>query len=140
VRIVASSLLLLFALAGCGNRAAKNNEQIRQAVIDHLAGRNLNIAPMDINISSVQYTGDKADATVVFTPKGGTAAQGMTLHYEMGQKNGHWEVVRTADSGHAGSVQPGTANPHDAAPGAAPSGSPHGAMPSPEDLPPAGKK
>ena len=132
-------LLFSLALAAC-NRGNQSNEAVRQGVIDHLAGRNLNIASMDINVTAVQFNGDKADATVTFAPKGGTPAQGMTIKYAMEQKGGKWQVVGTRDSGHTAAPAPGTANPHDGSAVPSPSGSPHGAMPAPEDLPPAGKK
>ena len=88
---------------------------------------------------AIQFNGDKADATVLFVPKGGNPSQGMTLHYQMRQRSGRWEVVNTQDSGHAASVAPGAANPHGGgAEGPAPD-NPHGAMPSPNDLPPTKK-
>jgi len=135
--------VLLAGLAAC-NRGNQSKEAIRQGVLDHLAGRNLNIASMDIDVSAVQFNGDKADATVIFSPKGVNAGQGMTLRYQMQQKNGRWEVVGTQDSGHT-ALSPDAANPHGGADPTAqnPHGgvpSPHGAMPSPEDLPPTGKK
>jgi ribosome-binding factor A len=133
---LATIALLVAGLVAC-NRANRSNEAIRQGVLDHLAGRDLNVASMNIEVTSVQFNGDKADATVVFSPKGATAAQGMTLRYQMEQKSGRWQVVGTQDSGHA-AIPPGAANPHGGAVPNAPS--PHGAMPSPEDLPPAGKK
>jgi hypothetical protein len=136
VRIV-SILLLLAGFTAC-NRGNQNKDAIRQGVLDHLSGRSLNLASMDVTISSVQFNGDKAEATVLFTPKGGNPSQGMTLHYQMQQKSGRWGVVGTQDSGHAGSVPPGAANPHEGVEGAPPvPGNPHGAMPSPNDLPPA---
>ena len=140
---IGSVLLLLALLTGC-NRGNQNKEAIRQGVLDHLAGRGLNIASMNIDIPAVQFNGDKADATVTFTPKGASPSQGMTLHYQMQEKSGRWQVVGTQDSGHAGAVSPGTANPHGENPhgnAEPPAGAnPHGAMPSPEDLPPTGKK
>jgi hypothetical protein len=132
------SVLLFLALLTACNRGNQNKEAIRQGVLDHLAGRGLNVAAMDIDIPAVQFNGDKADVTVTFTPKGANPAQGMTLRYQMQQKSGRWQVVGTQDSGHAGAASPGAANPHGAnPPGAA---NPHGTMPSPEDLPPTGKK
>jgi hypothetical protein len=132
-------LALFLALTAC-NRGNQDSNAIRQGVVDHLTGRSLNVAAMDIDIPSVQYHGDKADVTVVFKPKGVATAQGMTLQYQMQQAGGRWTVVSTQDSGHSSTPPPRTANPHGGnglPPGA---GSPHGAMPSPEDLPPAGKK
>lgn len=132
-------LALFLALTAC-NRGNQDTAAIRQGVLDHLSGRNLNVASMDIDIPAVQFNDDKADVTVVFRPKGATGSQGMTLRYQMQQAGGHWTVVSTQDSGHAATPVPGTPNPHggDGQPPA--TGSPHGAMPSPEDLPPAGKK
>jgi hypothetical protein len=138
------SVLLLLALLTACNRGNQSKEAIRQGVLDHLAGRGLNIASMDIDIAAVQFNGDKADATVTFTPKGGSPSQGMTLRYQMQEKSGRWQVVGTQDSGHAGAVSPGAANPHGTNPpgnaGPPDGANPHGAMPSPEDLPPTGKK
>jgi len=95
---------------------------------------------MDVDISSVQFNGDKADATVLFTPKGAKPSQGMTLHYQMQQKSGRWEVVGTEDSGHSASVAPGVPDPHGEGGAPPPVANPHGAMPSPNDLPPTGNK
>jgi len=113
---------------------------VRQGVLDHLSGRSLNLAAMDVDVTAVQFNGDRADATVVFTPKGATPSQGMTLHYQMQEKSGRWQVVGTQDSSHAASAVPGGSNPHDGEGAPPPAGNPHGAMPSPSDLPPTGNK
>ena len=82
------------------------------------------------------------DAAVAISIKGGATAV-MKKQYELEQKNGKWVVSgRGETAGHGtmmpGTVAPGTPNPHAGidmpAPGAG------GKMPSPEDLPPAGKK
>jgi hypothetical protein len=131
-------LVLLIGTAAC-NRGNQNKEAIRQGVVDHLAGSSINVAAMDLDVTSVSYDGDKADATVMFKPKGVPAAQGMTLHYQMQEKGGRWQVVGIQDSGHS-TTQPGTPNPHEGGV-EGPADNPHGgAMPSPEDLPPTGKK
>jgi hypothetical protein len=122
-------------LAGC-NRGAENKDAVRQGVLDHLAQVQLNVASMNVEVTSVQFNGDQAQATVTFTPKGGTAAQSMTMQYQMAKKDGRWAVVGRKDAGsspHGGGAMP------PAAPGAE---NPHGVgkMPSPEDLPPAGQK
>jgi len=136
---IGSVLLLLAGLTAC-NRGNQSKEAVRQGVLDHLSGRSLNLAAMDVDVTSVQFNGDKADATVVFTPKGGNPSQGMTLHYQMQEKSGRWGVVGTLDSGHAASAAPGVPNPHDGEGEPPPAGNPHGAMPSPSDLPPTGNK
>ena len=117
--------------------------------MDYLSGRkDLNIASMDIDVSAVQFDGNKADATVTFAPKGTPGSQGMTMRYQLEQQGGKWVVMGRQDSGHAGSVAPGAANPHgdgalpEGHPNPGAGGSPGGGvrMPSPEDLPPAGGK
>lgn len=147
-------VLLALSVAAC-NRGSQSNDAIRQGVLDYLSGRSdLNLASMDINVSSVQFNGSQADATVTFSPKGGNPNQGMTMRYQLEQKGSRWSVVGHQDSGHANSVAPGTPNPHGG--GAIPGGgaNPHAGigggggpspgggvhMPSPEDLPPTGGK
>ncbi|HLI86780.1 MAG TPA: hypothetical protein VKV17_22935 [Bryobacteraceae bacterium] len=131
---------LLLVGAAC-SRGNQSKEAIRQGVLDHLKNSSVNLAAMDMDVSDVQFSGNNADATVTFKPKGMTVAQGMALHYRMQQKGGRWAVVSIQDSGHAGNVPEGVANPHGA--GGLPSGDPHegavAVMPSPDDLPPTTK-
>ena len=142
-------VLLLLLLAAC-NRGTRDRESIRQGVIDHLAGTNLNVAAMDVDVTSVRFDGPKADVMVTVRAKGApNNTPGMEMRYQMQQQGGRWAVTGLADSGHAGAAAPGAANPHGAG-GALPPGHPQtgaappqaqgGAMPSPEDLPPVGKK
>jgi hypothetical protein len=126
---------LLFA-AAC-SRGNQNKEAIRQGVLDHLKGSSVNLAAMDMDITDVAFNGDDADVTVLFKPKGATAAQGMALHYRMEEKSGRWAVVNVEDSAHGGAMSQGAPNPHGQGAGENAHG---GAMPSPEDLPPTGQK
>jgi hypothetical protein len=136
---------MLLSLAAC-NRGGQSKDAVRQGVVDYLSGRkDLNLSSMDIDVSSVQFNGNKADATVTFAPKGGNPSQGMTMRYQLEQQGSRWEVVGRQDSGHAGAVAPGAANPHGegAIPGADNNPQAGGGgvrMPSPEDLPPTGGK
>ena len=140
-----SVLLILLSCAAC-HRSGQNKDAVRQGVLDYLSGRrDLNIASMDVDVTAIQYNGNKADATVTFAPKGVSGAQGMTMHYQLEQQGDKWAVVGRQDSGHAGAVPPGAANPHGAGAVPEPEGNPHGAgggsrMPSAEDLPPTGGK
>jgi hypothetical protein len=151
VRIVAVVLLAL-SLAAC-NRGTQNQEAVRQGVIDHLAKGGFNMQAMDVNITSVDYKGDQADASVTIGLKG-NAAQGMSRKYHLERKGSQWVVTNSQDAGgaHGGAAMPpagggmppagggmppaapGAENPHGAMPGGG------GKMPSPEDLPPSGKK
>ncbi|MBZ5727246.1 MAG: hypothetical protein LAP87_19885 [Acidobacteriia bacterium] len=127
---------LFLCLAGC-NRGVQSNEAVRQGVLDHLVKAGFNVEGMDISITAVQFNGSQADATVNMKPKGNAAA-GMSMKYHLEQQGKQWVVKGRQDAGGA---------PHGggAVPMAPPSGadSPHGGagkMPSPEDLPPTGKK
>ena len=147
MRIVAVLLLLILSLAGC-HRGAENNDAVRQGVLDYLATKGMTAASMDINLVSVKFNGDAADALVSFAAKGTGAGQ-MQISYHLEQKDGKWKVVGRQDANqHGGGAIP----PGGAPQGAAPAGvDPHGGgavaapgaggkMPAPEDLPPAGKK
>jgi hypothetical protein len=134
-------------LGGC-NRGVQSKDAVRQGVLDHLSQRQLNVASMNVEVTSVQFNGSQAEATVSFTPKGANAAQGMSMRYQLEQRGGRWVVVGRKDAGpgpHGGagmpSGPPGMENPHG---GGAPSGpgtpGSAGKMPSPEDLPPASQK
>jgi hypothetical protein len=139
VRIV-SIFLLIFCLAGC-HRGVENNDAVRQGVLDYLATKGMTAAAMDINVTSVKFNGDKADATVSFAAKGTGAGQ-MAIQYHLEQKNNKWVVVGRTDANQHGAAgqaaTPGMDNPHGG--GAMPAPGAGGKMPAPEDLPPAGKK
>jgi hypothetical protein len=147
VRII-PVLLVLLSCAAC-NHGGQSKDAVRQGVLDYLSSRrDLNISSMDVEVSAVQFNGNKADATVTFAPKGVSGAQGMTMRYQLEQQGNKWAVVGRQDSGHSGSVPPGAANPHGGGALPEPGGNPHtgaGAgggsrLPSPEDLPPIGGK
>jgi hypothetical protein len=126
--------LLMVCLAGC-NRGVQNKDAVRQGVLDHLSQLQLNVASMNVEVTSVEFNGNQAEATVSFSPKGGNATQGMSMRYQLELRGGRWVVVGRKDAGsspHGGgmpSAPPGMENPHGG-----------GKMPSPEDLPPAGQK
>ena len=110
--------------------------------MDYLATKGMTAAAMDINVASVKFDGDKADATVSFAAKGSGAGQ-MTIQYHLEMKDNKWVVVGRKDAGQHGAAQapsgaaPQGDNPHG---GAMPAPGAGGKMPAPEDLPPAGKK
>jgi hypothetical protein len=132
------------ALVGC-NRGARNGEAVRLGVIDHLTKAGLNVKGMDVSMKAVQFNGDRADATVSITPKG-TSGGGMSMVYHLERQDGNWVVLGRQDAGapHGGTaIAPGMPNPHGGSmppSAAAPGSASPGAMPAPEDLPPAGRK
>ena len=57
-------------LAGC-NRGIENKEAVRQAVLDHLANHaGLNVGSMQVDVVSVSFRQNEADATVSFRAMG----------------------------------------------------------------------
>jgi hypothetical protein len=143
---ISAILLLIVSLAAC-NGAKKNDDAVRQGVIEYLQSKGFDVPKaMTVAVKSVETKGDQADAMVTITPAGGNEAQGMSMKYHLEQKGEKWTVVGRADaagSPHGGGAMPTApagADPHGgmgAAPGSpAPGGS---KMPSPEDLPPAKK-
>ena len=109
---IATLLVCLLGLIGCG-RGIETKEAVRQGVLDYLSSRtNLNISSMQVDVSSVVFRNNEADAVVTFAAKGSTnPSQGMEMRYTLEKKGNHWVVKHRADSGkspHGG----GAANPH----------------------------
>lgn len=146
-RVVRIGILLSLSLllAAC-HHGLQSKDAVRQGVIDYLASRgNLSVSGMDVDITSVTFNGNDADASVSITPKGGNPSMGMSFKYKLQQQGSKWVVVGRQDGGQSphGAVAPDGASPHGGgAPGAVPGpgSGPGGGMPSPEALPPTGKK
>ena len=112
-------LFALLLIAGC-NRAQKNNEAIRQGVVEHLQKNSgLEIGAMNIEVTAVQYRGNEADATVSFSPKNAPGG-GMSMNYTLESQGVKWVVKKREGSGAAGGD--GMPAGHPPAGGAAPSG------------------
>ena len=91
---------IVFAI-GC-NRGLDTKEAVRQAVIDHLSSRsNLNVASMQIDVTSVSFRGAEADATVAFRPKDSGAGGSMTMSYKLEKKGNRWVVKGKTETGGA---------------------------------------
>lgn len=107
----ASFLLLpafLLFLGGC-KKNIQSNEAVKKGVIEHLSKNSgLQISGMDIEVSSVTYRDNEADALMSFKPKGGDAASGMQMRYTLERKGNEWVVKSKADSGmgHGGAMPP----------------------------------
>jgi hypothetical protein len=137
---IASLLILTLALAGC-SKNAQNKDAVRQGVIDYLTSKTgLNVGSMTVDVKSVNFNGNKAEAVVSFKPKGGTDAQGMEMPYKLEQQGEKWVVTGRGDSGqnaHGAAPAGGTENPHGGGmPGGAMPGGAAPQMPSAADLPP----
>ena len=140
------TLALVLCLAAC-NRGNNEREAVRQGIIDHVSKAGLNMGAMDLTVplrGIQRQQGQRGQ--LVSSPKGGPATAGMSIQYQLEQQGGKWVVTGRKDAGgspHGGGAMPGGANPHGANPhGAmgAPGGGGPASMPSPQDLPPTGKK
>jgi hypothetical protein len=138
-------VLAALALAGC-HRSNAGKEVVRQAVIDYLGGHGMNVAAMNIDVTTVSFSGDHGEANVSFSVKNSPGAPGMSRIYLLEQQGAKWVVTgskQPAGMPHGAGAMPGGAvNPHGAMPGGM--ANPHGAgaggaMPSPQDLPPIDK-
>lgn len=130
------------AFAACQN-SMQNRDAVQRGIMDRLSAAGLSTQNMDVDVTNVQFHGGKADADVEVRPKGASHGQGMQMHYGLETQNGRWVVTSRADmAGHGGSVTPGSANPHGGGGEMPQMPADHGSsrMPSPQDLPPAGKK
>ena len=95
-------LMLVLGLAACG-RGIENKDAVRQGVIDYLATRgSVNLQQMNVDVASVTFQGNRAEATVSFAAKGGKAeGPGMTIRYTLDKQSGRWVVKGRADAGGA---------------------------------------
>jgi len=111
---VLAAILVMGAGAAC-KRNIDNQEAVRQAVIDYLAKRsNLNVSGMNVDVTSVTFRPNEADAIVAITAKGAAPGQPMSMRYTLERQGDHWAVkgkTEAVGSSHGA----GAANPHEAA-------------------------
>jgi len=92
---IGSFLLFILALAGCHRGAQAGKDAVREGVLDYLSGRkDLSIGSMNVEVTSVQFDGNTADATVAFSPKGVPSSQGMTMRSNSRGAGGWWCRIR----------------------------------------------
>ncbi len=89
-------LVVLFAVAiwvGCGNKGMQNEAAVRQGIVDYLSQRSdLSMSMMQVDVTSVSFRENEADATVAFRPKGATGSAGMQMRYTLERKGSRWVV------------------------------------------------
>lgn len=121
---------LLFAgllVAGC-SRGNQTPEAVRQGILDYLATRSdLDLASMQVEVTSVSFRQNEADATVAFRPKGSGPGSGMQMRYTLERRGSGW-LVKGKGQAPTGSL------PHGMEPSQAPANS--AAAGPASDLPP----
>lgn len=99
--ILAAAVVLL---AAC-SRDIQNADAVKQGVIDYLQARTaqtgLDVNSMQLDVTSVSFAKNQANATIFFRPKDGQS--GMQMNYTLDRKGNKWVVRGHAESG---------ANPH----------------------------
>ncbi len=94
-----TAVATLLMLGAC-NRGMETKEAVRQGVIDHLATRaNLNVASMQVEVTSVTFRNNEADATVHFRAKGAQGGPGMTMNYTLEKRGRRWVVKSRSEAG-----------------------------------------
>jgi hypothetical protein len=129
-------MLAVLVLAAC-NRPARDKESIKLAVMHHLQSRSgLDVASIDVEVASVDFKGDEANALVAFKAKGSTDPNAaMQMRYVLESRNGKWSVKSRSEGGsphgRTEPAQPGGGMPPPESDGAMPPGHP----PVPEQSP-----
>jgi hypothetical protein len=100
IRLIPATVVAMLTLAGCA-KDINNKEAVRVAVVDYLTKRaestGLNVAKMEVQIGSVSFQKDQAQAVVSIKPIGG--ADGMQMSYALVRKGDAWEVKGKQESG-----------------------------------------
>lgn len=93
---------LLFAGVACAlllGACAKNidnKEAVQDGVRKGVAKRGIDPNQMDVNVTSVQFHGNTADATVQFAAKGQPVGGGLTVNYQLERVKDEWVVKARA--------------------------------------------
>lgn len=101
VRFIATAALTFGLLGSCGQNL-NTKEAVRQGVIDHLStrkGLDLDMKSMDVEVTSVTFRSDEADAMVSIKARGANAASGMQMQYTLKRDGSRWKVEKKAEAG-----------------------------------------
>lgn len=105
IRLVAIIAAAVFLSACAKNIQTK--EAVREALNTHLSKvSGLDLDKMDVEILSLEFQKDSANARVSITPKGMGADQGMQMGYALAREGDHWVVKKKADSGAGHGMMP----------------------------------
>jgi hypothetical protein len=103
--LIVCTVLAAVSVGGC-RKNLQTDEAVRQGVMNYLSqNKNLSLNMMDIELKQVTFRDKEADAVVLFKPKGGDAASGMSMRYTLERQNGGWVVKKKADSGAHGATK-----------------------------------
>jgi hypothetical protein len=93
VKSVFLGALAFVALSGC-SKNIDTLEAVKQGVL-HDIPKDVNVGAMDVNVVSVSFRGQEADAVVSFAAKGSPPM--MSMNYTMERKNNEWHIKKRAN-------------------------------------------
>jgi hypothetical protein len=82
-------LIAVLALAGC-SKNIDNKDAVAASVKKYVAGKGINVDQMNVNVNTVSFHGNQADAQVAFVPKGG--GSGVSANYQLERVKDEWVV------------------------------------------------
>ncbi len=104
--------MLAIVLGACAHKA-ENNDAVRAAIVQHVA-KTMSLDAMDVQVSSVTFHGDSADAVATFVPKG-MPNSSVSFNYDLERDGAGWKVKgrgrMNANHGQGAQIAPGTADP-----------------------------
>lgn len=96
----------LLGLLACAKNI-QTNDAVKKGVVEHLSkNSSLSLASMDVEVQSVTFRENEADATISFKPKNVPGDQGMSMRYTLERKGNEWVVKSKADSGAGHATMP----------------------------------
>lgn len=77
-------------LAAC-SKNIDTPEAVKEGVIKDIA-KKVDVGSMDVNVDSVDFRENEADAKVSFKPKGGPVSQSITMNYVLERQGDEWHI------------------------------------------------
>lgn len=96
----------MLALLGCAKNI-QTKEAVQTALVEHLNKvSGLNMAQMKMEVGSVSFRENEADASVSFVPNGMDPSQGMQMVYTLVKKGDTWAVKSKRGGMHDNAAPP----------------------------------
>jgi hypothetical protein len=106
VKLLYPGALAFAVLLGC-SKNIDTMDSVKQGVLRDIP-KDVNVGAMDVNVVSVSFRGQEADAVVSFAPKGGRPM--MSMNYTMERKGNEWHIKKRSTGDlqrHASQAAPG---------------------------------
>ena len=104
-------MLLALCMTLACSQVKQDKEAVRQGVLEHVKKADINIGNMDVDVTSVQFRSNEADAVVSFRPKDAPNDGSMRMGYTLEAKDGKWVVKgkakRVGEESHDGGMPQG---------------------------------